>query len=90
MAQEGLNVPEDISMVSFDDYPYSAYLATPMTTVRQDNDSLGKTVAKMFFEQFGSDSKPKKDMVFVPTELISRQSVKNLNEQTKEKGKSCA
>jgi len=77
-------------MVSFDDYPYSAYLATPMTTVRQNTDGLGKTAVKMFFEQFESGSKTKKDVVFVPTELIPRKSVKNLREQIEDKGKSCA
>ena len=90
LAEEKLRVPEDISMVSFDDYPYSAYLATPMTTVRQNYDDLGKTAVKMLFEQFESDSQTKKDIVFVPTELILRKSVKNLTEQIEDKGISCA
>jgi LacI family transcriptional regulator len=90
LAEERLRVPEDISMVSFDDYPYSAYLATPMTTVRQNYDDLGKTAVGMLFEQFKSDSKTKKDVVFVPTELILRKSVKNLTEQIEDKGISCA
>jgi LacI family transcriptional regulator len=90
LAEDGLRVPEDISMVSFDDYPYSAYLATPMTTVRQNNDALGKTAVKMFFEQFESGDKTKKNVVFVPTELIPRKSVKNLTGQVKAKSKSCA
>ena len=90
LAEEGLRVPEDISIVSFDDYPYSAYLATPMTTVRQNNDALGKTAVKMFFEQFESGGKAGKNVVFIPTELIPRKSVKNLRIQIKEKSKSCA
>lgn len=32
----GLAVPGDISVVGFDDAPESAYLSTPLTTVRQD------------------------------------------------------
>jgi LacI family transcriptional regulator len=90
LAEERLRVPEDISMVSFDDYPYSAYLSTPMTTVRQNYDDLGKTAVKMLFEQFESDSNIKKDIVFVPTELILRKSVKNLTEQIEDEGISCA
>jgi LacI family transcriptional regulator len=32
----GLRVPQDISVVGFDDDPVSAFLTTPLTTVRQD------------------------------------------------------
>jgi DNA-binding LacI/PurR family transcriptional regulator len=34
--QAGLRVPEDVSIVGFDDAPEAEYLSTPLTTVRQD------------------------------------------------------
>jgi DNA-binding LacI/PurR family transcriptional regulator len=34
--QAGLRVPEDVSIVGFDDAPEAEFLATPLTTVRQD------------------------------------------------------
>jgi len=37
----GLRVPEDISVVGFDDVPEAAYLFPPLTTVRQDFAALG-------------------------------------------------
>ena len=38
----GLRIPEDISIVGFDDIPLCRYSRPPMTTVRQDRTDLGK------------------------------------------------
>ena len=35
--EENLKVPEGMSIISFDDQPYSNFLATPMTTVAQQS-----------------------------------------------------
>ncbi|MGY2744411.1 LacI family DNA-binding transcriptional regulator [Pseudarthrobacter sp. O4] len=40
--EKGIRVPEDVSLVGFDDQPESAYFMPPLTTVRQDFEELGK------------------------------------------------
>lgn len=39
---KGLQIPEDLSIVGFDDLPMTAYTDPPLTTVRQDRTALGK------------------------------------------------
>lgn len=43
VVKQGLRVPEDISVVGFDDLPLAAQLTPPLTTVRQDRTDLGKS-----------------------------------------------
>lgn len=38
----GYNVPKDISIIGFDDAPFSAYTNPPLTTVRQSQREIGK------------------------------------------------
>ncbi|UOE44014.1 LacI family DNA-binding transcriptional regulator [Agromyces larvae] len=40
----GVRVPEDVSVVGFDDVPEAAYFTPPLTTMRQDFDTLGRDV----------------------------------------------
>lgn len=41
--QLGCHIPEDISIIGFDDLPFCAYTSPPLTTIRQDRLQLGKS-----------------------------------------------
>jgi LacI family transcriptional regulator len=40
--ERGVRVPEDISVVAFDDIPEAEFMLPPLTTVRQDFDEVGR------------------------------------------------
>jgi LacI family transcriptional regulator len=78
IAEEDLGVPEDISLVSFDDQPYSGLLSTPLTAVAHQNEQIGSIAVKMLLHLIGSKAARTIKGVLVPSQLIYRSSVKNL------------
>jgi DNA-binding LacI/PurR family transcriptional regulator len=47
----GRRIPEDISVVGFDDIPEAAYFTPPLTTVRQRFDEIGRRALALLLEQ---------------------------------------
>lgn len=76
--EEGLKIPEDISLLSFDDHPYSEFLSTPMTTIAQQNENMGKIAVKILFDQINATNPIKPVEVKLQTKLIIRKSVKRI------------
>jgi LacI family transcriptional regulator len=76
--EENLKIPDDISMIAFDDQPYSDFLPTPMTAVRQKKEELGKLSIMLLLNEMNADNKTDFKKIIVPTELVVRKSVKNL------------
>lgn len=68
----GLRVPEDVSIVGFDDVPDATHFAPPLTTVRQDFPELGRRCVAHLLAQLGAPVRELPRMV-VP-ELILRES----------------
>lgn len=70
----GYRVPEDIAVTGFDDSPM-AMLANPkLTTVRQDSELHGMTMAKLLLEMMSGKSVDRSHTVMLPTSIIERQS----------------
>jgi len=70
--QSGLRVPEDISLVGFDDLFFASYTQPPLTTVRQPRQRMGLLAMEILLKLMsGQDSA---DTIKVPAELIVRES----------------
>jgi len=71
----GLRVPQDVSLIAFDDPPWAQLLEPALTTLRQPTDLLGSTAAEMLLERVtGRYDVPARRLVVMP-ELIMRRSV---------------
>ena len=50
LSQAGIRVPDDVSVIGFDDIPEAEHFTPPLTTVRQDFGELGRTVMSTLLE----------------------------------------
>jgi DNA-binding LacI/PurR family transcriptional regulator len=70
--EEGLRIPEDISVVGFDDSLMAPFLFPPLTTVRAPTEKVGRSAASQLFCLL--DDKSPQMVRLLPTEMIVRQS----------------
>lgn len=75
--EAGLRIPEDISLVVFDNNIYMDYLIPPITRVSQPVEEMAKLAVKLLFESIESDKRLSTQIELAP-ELIARDSVMNL------------
>jgi LacI family transcriptional regulator len=70
---QGLHIPEDISIIGFDDIPQAALVRPALTTVRQPLELMGRVATQMLFDIINNPLK-KMERLQLPTELIIRDS----------------
>ncbi len=78
--QMGLRVPEDLSLVGFDDVPFSALLDVPLTTVRQPAYEIGRETVRVALSEIEDGKRSKQHIQFEP-ELIVRQSTRAVSKE---------
>jgi DNA-binding LacI/PurR family transcriptional regulator len=74
LTEAGLRVPDDVSVVGFDDIPVSAYVTPPLTTVRQPFDAVAQEGLRLLvqaLEKPDAEPTPPNDP---PVELVVRAS----------------
>ena len=73
--EAGRRVPEEVSVIGFDDIPEAAFFTPPLTTVRQDFAALGRRSLALLLDQIGAVGAPAAPAgVVIPTELVVRRS----------------
>lgn len=70
---QGIRIPEEISIIGFDDMPWSISLNPPLTAVRQPGFDMGRKAAEMLYERILNPNS-KKEKVVLKTELMLRKS----------------
>jgi LacI family transcriptional regulator len=73
--QANLNVPDNISLVCFDDVQHLAILAPFLTVIDQPAETMAQVATRMLLERIGGDAGSKPRAVSFPGELVIRTSV---------------
>jgi LacI family transcriptional regulator len=73
--ERGLSVPEDVSVIGFDDTPIAAHIWPPLTTVRWPIVSMARSAALKLIGDFAGEAKAAKQPAMLRSMLVKRGSV---------------
>jgi LacI family transcriptional regulator len=74
LREAGRRVPDDVSVVGYDDVPSAADFNPPLTTVRVPQEELGRTAVKLAMQRSGGVSG--REHVMLGTHVVVRGSVR--------------
>jgi LacI family transcriptional regulator len=76
MFRRGLRVPEDLSLIGFDDLPTSSYMTPPLTTVRQPTYEIGRLAAQAIVQLIRKQSVT---LSPIPLALVTRETTRRIS-----------
>lgn len=74
MTRNRIRVPEDVSIVGYDDIDFAAAAAVPLTSVRQPRHHIDSTAARLLLDDADGDGAHQHRQVIFEPELVVRQS----------------
>ena len=84
--EEGLRIPHDISIISFDDFPWSISLNPPLTAIAQPTQEIGAKAANLLMDRLVDNTKPPQTLI-LESNLVVREScgqgLVKINQKTK-------
>lgn len=76
LARHDVSVPDDVSVVGFDDIAIAQRFIPALTTLRQPRKKLGLSAARMLIERIQTNTSPATETTILEVELIVRDSTK--------------
>jgi LacI family transcriptional regulator len=73
-------VPEDLSLIGFDDLEFSGHISPGLTTMRTDRGKLGELAVKKALEVIKQKTAVLPDKVFLKPEIVIRESTRKIDE----------
>ncbi|RWM28434.1 substrate-binding domain-containing protein [Mesorhizobium sp.] len=73
LRSRGLRVPDDMSLVGFDDIPYAVTTWPPLTTIAQPVEKIGTRAVSLLLERLSEPTAPSRREVLTPV-LVERES----------------
>ncbi|MDI6642333.1 MAG: substrate-binding domain-containing protein, partial [Elusimicrobiota bacterium] len=77
----GITVPDDVSIVGFDNSYMSPYVIPPLTTIKQRREEMGKIATELLLDRIAFQNKKERTprQIIIPVELIKRESAISLS-----------
>lgn len=72
----GIKIPEDLSIIGFDNLPIAEMCVPPLTTVAQPLEKMGETAAKLIFNML--EERDEVESKIMPHQIIERGTVKSI------------
>jgi LacI family transcriptional regulator len=79
IAEQGLKIPDDISLMGFDDNVFSPFLSPALTTIKRPIEEISKEGAKKLLDLIRG-RQIEREILYMNTELQIRESVGKMNE----------
>jgi LacI family transcriptional regulator len=73
LAERGVQIPEELAVVGFDDVPWGAFIRPPLSTITQPTYDLGRTAADLLLDRIVQPDRPPR-RITLHTELHVRAS----------------
>jgi LacI family transcriptional regulator, galactose operon repressor len=77
LAELGLRVPDDVSVVGYDDIPLAEYFPIPLTSVRVPKFKMGQIAAEMLIRHIEAHQAVPPQKVYLEAELVIRHSTRS-------------
>jgi LacI family transcriptional regulator len=77
LAEAGLQVPQDCSLVGYDDIELASYVTPPLTTIRQDKNAMADAAVQLLLERIADPGLPARTRI-LPIRLVERQSTRRI------------
>ncbi|XOB66175.1 LacI family DNA-binding transcriptional regulator [Deferribacteres bacterium DY0037] len=79
LREHGYKIPDDISVIGFDNLTMSSMAEPPLTTVKVSKKRISMTAVKILLQRIKEGSKMPYEKVMIGGEVVERESVKQLN-----------
>jgi LacI family transcriptional regulator len=77
ISEEGLSIPDDISIIGFNDQPSAKYMIPALTTIRIPSEYLGRAAVDLLLENLNGSREYNKKVI-IPTVFKIRESCRNI------------
>lgn len=79
LKRRGIKVPDDVSIVSFDNSDISRHSSPPLTTMNHPSEYMGEMVASMMMNRINNPNIKINTHTYIDSHIISRDSVKTIS-----------